>query len=128
MRDPAQRAELLRYGMAGVLNTALGYGLFLVLHWGLGVDPHLANALGFGGGLLQSLLLNRWFVFKGARLGGLEVQRFAIGFGVAYGLNLLTLSALLALGMAVPWGQFLAMATYTVAFYLINRVWVWKRG
>lgn len=128
MRDPAQRAELLRYGVAGVLNTAMGYGVFLALHWGLGVDPRLANGLSFGAGLLQSLLLNRWFVFEGARLGGAEVQRFALGFGVAYALNLLVLSALLALGMAAAWAQLFAMATYTVAFYLFNRNWVWKRA
>lgn len=121
------RAELLRFVLAGLLNTALGYAVFLALHWGLGLDARAANAIGFGAGLLQSLLLNRWYVFHGARLDGGAVLRFGLAFVVAYGLNFGVLSALLAHGIAGALAQVPAMVTYTLSFYAINRRWVWRR-
>lgn len=119
-------AEFLRYLVAGLLNTVLGYGVFLGLHWGLGLDARPANALALAAGLMQSLLLNRWFVFRGARLRPVAMLRFSLGFCVAYGLNFVVLSLLLQQGVAGALAQLAAMASYTLCFYALNRVWVWK--
>lgn len=119
-------AEFLRYLVAGLLNTGLGYGVFLGLHWGLGLDARPANALALTAGLMQSLLLNRWFVFRRARLSPAAVLRFSLGFGVAYGLNFLVLSVLLRQGLSGALAQLPAMASYTLCFYALNRSWVWK--
>jgi len=120
------RAEFLRYLVAGLLNTALGYAVFLALHLGLGLDARPANAMAFAVALLQSLLLNRWFVFRGARLGLGAAWRFGVGFALAYGLNFLVLHLLLRQGMPAALAQLVAMAAYTVSFYGLNRVWVWR--
>jgi putative flippase GtrA len=91
--------ELLRYLAAGLANTAVGYGVFLFLHAVAGVAPHAANAASYGVGLLAALVLNRYFVFRGARITSMAVSRFAAGFGFAYALNWLVLSVGLSLGL-----------------------------
>jgi len=126
MRETPWRAEFLRFVLAGLLNTALGYAVFLGLHWGLGLDARPANAAAFAAALAQSLLLNRWYVFRGARMSGIAVLRFSLAFGLAYGLNFLLLSVLLAQGVPGALAQVPAMVAYTVTFYLINRLWVWR--
>lgn len=123
---PGVSGEMLRYLVAGLANTAVGYGVFLFLNAVVGVAPHASNAASYAVGLLVALLLNRYFVFQGARITPTAVWRFALGFGAAYTLNLLALSVGLALGLP-PWlAQIFAMVTYTVSFYLINRAWVWR--
>lgn len=118
--------ELLRYLAAGLANTAVGYGVFLFLHAVAGVAPHAANAASYGVGLLAALVLNRYFVFRGARITSMAVSRFAAGFGFAYALNWLVLSVGLSLGLP-PWlAQIVAMVAYTLSFYAINRMWVWR--
>ncbi len=54
-------ATLGRFVIAGGLNTALSYGVYLVLlRW---LQPELAYTLAFVAGMLSSYLLARWFVF-----------------------------------------------------------------
>jgi putative flippase GtrA len=120
-------AEFARFVLAGLANTALGYGVFLLLWGWLSAAPGTANAVSYALGLLQSLLLNRWFVFRGARLSAGAVLRFALGFALAYALNLGTLHALIGLGLHPALAQIGAMAVYTLAFYAVNRLWVWRR-
>lgn len=127
-RTRALSAEFARYLLAGLVNTAVGYGVFLVLLWGAGVEARIANFFSFAVGLLVALLLNRFFVFEGARVSGAAVLRFAAGFGLSYSLNLATLSMLLDRAMPAALAQLVAMAVYTVSFYLINRVWVWRKA
>ncbi|MBH9578842.1 GtrA family protein [Inhella proteolytica] len=124
----AARGEFLRFLLAGLANTALGYAVFLVLHQGLGLQAGWANAWSYGAGLLQALLLNRWFVFQQARLSAPAVLRFALGFGLCFGLNQAVLHALLGLGRPAALAQLAAMASYTLSFFVLNRAWVWKRA
>lgn len=118
--------ELLRYLVAGVANTAVGYGVFLLLHGVAGLAPHAANAGSYAVGLLVALLLNRYFVFHGAKVTPAAVWRFALGFVVAYALNLAVLSLGLGLGAPAWLAQIFAMVVYTLCFYAINRMWVWR--
>ncbi|WP_088282562.1 GtrA family protein [Ideonella sp. A 288] len=120
-------AEFVRYLLAGLANTAVGYAAFLALLWGAGLGPRAANAGSYAVGLCLALLLNRYFVFEGATVTPGAVVRFAAGFGVAYALNLATLWRLLDLGVPPAWAQLVAMAVYTIGFYAINRLWVWRR-
>lgn len=124
----AARSEFLRFVLAGLANTALGYAVFMALHQGLGVAPGWANAWSYAAGLLQALLLNRWFVFQQARLSAAAVLRFGVGFGLCFGLNQAVLHALLGLGWPAALAQLVAMASYTLSFFVLNRAWVWKRA
>jgi len=127
MREPgAPGGEFLRFVLAGLANTALGYAVFLALHQGLDVRPGWANAWSYAAGLLQALLLNRWFVFSRARLSATAVWRFAAAFALCFALNQAVLHALLGLAWSAALAQLAAMASYTLSFFMLNRAWVWK--
>lgn len=122
-------AEVLRYGIAGLINTALGYGIFLgVLAW-TRLSPQQANAIGYGVGLSVAFLLNRYYVFAHARLSFEAALRFVVCFMIAFALNELVLTLLLrAWHMRSEIAQLFAMATYIIAFYMLNKHVVWGTG
>lgn len=118
--------EVLRYGLAGVANTIVGYLAFLFfyryVHW----SPAAANAAGYVFGLGCAYLLNRVFVFSGplTKPQG-HVWRFVLAFAIAFALNQLLLFVLYgAVGLAAEWAQIIAMSLYTIAFYLLNKWYV----
>lgn len=119
-----------RYGVAGLLNTLVGFGLILALEFGAGVDAGPANALGFAAGLVASYLLNRSFVFRGVRRRRGTVARFLVAFSVAFGINQLVLATMAAAGpadMAWRWGaQAAAVGSYTLVMFLLCHLWVYR--
>ncbi|MEW9571389.1 GtrA family protein [Rhodanobacter sp. Si-c] len=122
-------AEVLRYGIAGLINTALGYAIFLgVLAW-TRLSPQQANAIGYGVGLSMAFLLNRYFVFAHAKLSFEAALRFVVCFMIAFALNQLVLTLLLrAWHMRSEIAQLFAMATYIIMFYMLNKHVVWGTG
>lgn len=122
-------AEVLRYGIAGLINTAIGYGIFLgVLAW-TGLSPQQANAIGYGVGLGVAFLLNRYFVFAHAKLSFEAAVRFMVCFMIAFAINQLMLALLLRVWhVRSEIAQLFAMATYTIAFYVLNKHVVWRAG
>lgn len=121
-------ALLLRYATAGVVNTAVGFGIIALLDFGLGVKPWLANAVGYGIGLVVAFTLNRRFVFRRASSRLTAMLRFMAAFGASFLLNQLVLATLLSLLPAVPLAAFAAQAagitTYTVTMFLLSLKWV----
>jgi putative flippase GtrA len=128
---PARRAFLvsaLRYGVAGVLNTLVGFSIILALDLGLHLDPHLANAIGYAVGICVSFALSKLFVFKARKTTRSAPLRYVVAVAVAFGLNqgVLTL-AKLALPHGALWSvaaQGSAAVTYTAALFLMSHFWV----
>ena len=56
--------RILRFGLVGLLNTAIGLGTIYVLQLGFGVDYRLANTAGYALGIVNSFVLNRIWTFK----------------------------------------------------------------
>ncbi len=119
--------EILRYATAGIINTLVGYGVFLLaLRW-IGLGPELSNAIGYGVGLCVAFTLNCLFVFKNTQLSLGAGIRFAIGFVFAFALNQAMLFYMMSVFKVIPEiAQIFAMATYTLIFYLINKYLVWS--
>jgi len=114
--------SVLRYGVVGLSNTALGLLVILValrlLHW----SDELANALGFIVGFAWSYLLNRSWTFghRGAPLSSLG--RFLGVCACGYVLNLVVLVVLthqFGAGHFAP--QVLAVVAYSGFVYLGSR-------
>ena len=122
-------AELLRYLGAGVVNTLVGYLAFLAVLHGLSASVGLANAVSYAIGLVCAYVLNRRFVFKTAAPAAAAPWKFAAGFGVAFGVNLLVLHvAASMLRLRPELAQLFAMGAYTVTFYFINKYVVFARA
>ncbi|MCC7268553.1 MAG: GtrA family protein [Caulobacteraceae bacterium] len=121
----------VRYGLVGVLNTAVGYAVILALDLGLHLNPFLANAGGYAVGLLISFALSRGFVFRSQDSVRRAGPRYLLAVAAAFGLNQLVMGAARALLPDAPLGhaasQFTGMASYTVALFLISYFWVFPR-
>lgn len=128
---PARREFLVsaaRYGLAGVINTLVGLTLILALDVGLGVDPHIANAVGYAVGVCVSFALSRLFVFKARRPARSAPLRYAAAVAVAFTLNQ---GVLTLVRLVLPPGtlfdvaaQGAAVASYTATLFLLSHFWV----
>jgi putative flippase GtrA len=80
----ARLVEIARYLVAGVVNTAFGYGLYAGLLW-LGLDRYVAQAIGYVLGTGFNYLTYSRHVFTDA---GPAKARFVASYAVNYLINL----------------------------------------
>ncbi len=121
-----------RFGLAGLVNTAVGFAVIALLDPVLGVPPPLANAAGYAVGVGVGFVLNRGFVFRsrtGLPASGL---RYLIAALCAFVLNQ---GVLHVAGMALGAGpvrhlaaQLTAMAVYSLALFFLCRLWVFRQA
>lgn len=112
--------QFLKYGIVGVLNTFVTLFAILICKSVLGLNPYLSNAIGYCLGLLNSFLWNRSWVFK-AHSGRWHSQaiRFAIGFGLCYGIQLLVVWAVYR---AFPKDYEMTLSRFVVSGYGIATI------
>lgn len=122
---------LARYGLAGVANTALGFGLILFCDAVLRLRPSIANAAGYVAGWVLSYALNRWFVFKSRSAHRVTGVRYLVAVLVAFSLNQVILQAALRLMSPGPANHALAQAAgvivYTSVLFLLCAAWVFPK-
>lgn len=119
--------RLIPFILTGVANSIVGYSvIFLCLF--VGTSGITANVTGFGIGLACSFLLNRRYVFgMTGSVSHVEVIRFLTVFVAAYGTNMSVLLLLQpVLGEGSPVAQMLAVAAYTLVFYPLSRMLVFR--
>jgi putative flippase GtrA len=123
---------IARFGLVGLANTVLGFGVIAGLDVGLHVAPALANAAGYGVGVLSGFLLNRSFVFRsqgGYRSTGAKYFLMVI---LAFALNQAVLFAAGRVLGPGSWQHLLAqlcgMGTYTVVTFILCKVWVFREA
>jgi putative flippase GtrA len=120
---------MARFGIVGLINTAVGIGVIAGLDLGLHVEPHVANLIGYVFGVAVSFTLSRQFVFHSDGHIGATAIRYSIVVGLAFLLNQAVLTAVTALaGPSVNHmvGQLAGMATYTVVVFLACKLWVFR--
>jgi len=126
----ALAALVARFGLAGLINTGLGFAVIAGLDIGLHVSPPLANAAGYLVGVGVGFVLNRRFVFKSQTSARAAAPRYIAVVLAAFALNQLILHmAGAALGQgALPHlaAQLAGMAVYTVAVFVACRFWVFR--
>lgn len=119
-------SELIRFGFVGLVNTAVGYLIFLGFLWLVGLSAQASNALGYCIGLSVAYVLYRYFVFRGATFSIRSATRFIVCFVVAFALNQAMLWLLTEKAHVRPeLSQIVAMAIYTATFYIMNKYIIW---
>lgn len=113
-------ATLLRYLLVGLVNTAVGYGVIVLVTWS-GARPTLANLAGYAVGICVSLVLNTRFTFRSGRSLRALLLPFLSQVALAWGLNWLTLQTLLWLATPVLLAQALSMVVYTLSLFALLR-------
>jgi putative flippase GtrA len=128
-RIGALMRQLAAFGLVGVANTAIGFGTIALAQNGLGLHPVAANVLGYAVGLSNSYIMNRAFTFRGARHSTGQALRFLAAFAIAYAINLGVLLAGLALAPEAALGaQAAAMVAYTLAFFALSKIYVFREA
>jgi len=123
-------ALVARFGLAGLVNTAIGFSVIAALDLGLRIDPHLANAAGYAVGVASGFLLTRDFVFQDKSRRVATAPRYLALVVTAFALNQLVLTlAGQALGKAELGrlaAQLVAMSTYTITVFAGCKLWVFR--
>jgi len=118
----SESQKFARFLMVGVVNTIAGYSVILFLQYGAGLTPLLANAGGYLVGWAVSYGLSRRFVFASKRSHWDSLPSYVVAALGCYGVNAAVLhGALTLLELPGAAAQAVAMASYTVSFYLVNR-------
>lgn len=80
--------QILRFGIVGVLATAIQYVVYIMLYASIGTN--IAYTVGYGVSLVFNFVLSNYFTFKTnpSKEGGIK-------FGLAHGFNYLLQMALL---------------------------------
>ncbi|MDE6266034.1 MAG: GtrA family protein [Muribaculaceae bacterium] len=128
--------QFTKYALVGVMNTLVTLILIFVFKTILGVDEYVSNAIGYVGGLINSFLWNKKWVFQSHHGIGKEAVKFLIGFLLCYGLQLLAVwvlnehtflnGLLIDLGFYTVSGYAIAtlmgMVLYTLLNFIYNRL------
>lgn len=132
---PARRDFLvsaLRYGLAGVVNTLVGFSIIVALDVGLRLPAHLANAIGYAVGICVSFALSKLFVFRDRQTRPKAPVRYAVAVGVAFAVNQGVLSLARWLtphgGLFDVAAQGAAVVSYTGTLFLLSHFWVFAHA
>ncbi len=119
--------QFVKFGIVGVSNTALAFGIYTLLLKGFGVWYLAASAIGFVVGAVNGFLLNRRWTFAGHVGDSLTPVRWGVvqGCGLALNEGLLFLFVDGA-GVEKLLGQAFATAIVTVITFLVNRAWTFR--
>jgi len=114
---------VLRFGVVGVLNTALDFAVFLLLTKKIGMHPAIANVISYCVGLTNSFICNKLWTF------GAVAQRTHVGkqFAVFAALNLAGLAISTTIVAAL---QFIGPATaklISIPFVFAWNYWTSRR-
>ena len=124
MRKPLP--QLGKFLSVGVLNMLVGLLVIYACKWFFSASDVVANAVGYGAGLVNSFALNsRWtFEYQGPQLPA--VLKFLAVALVAYAMNLLTVLLLIRCGVDSYLAQALGIPPYTLTSYLASKFIVFR--
>tara|TARA_R110002110_G_scaffold415612_3_gene651826 strand:+ start:16818 stop:17228 length:411 start_codon:yes stop_codon:yes gene_type:complete len=123
------KTEVSRYSLVGIFNTLATLLVIYGLKAGVGTGDYWANAAGYGVGLIMSFYLNRAYTFghDGAVSGA--AARFLVAFAICYAINLAVVAVLIdGFGVNGYLAQPFGMGSFTVSFYILLRMHVFRRG
>lgn len=121
-----------RFGMVGVINTAVDFSAFAFLHSFWGIDKLISQAAGYSAGLVNSFILNKSWTFEN-KATRQETIRQSSKFIVVNALSLtVTLLGLKFLNENLGLSTYLSKVVVTLLAQLINfagyKLWVFSCG
>ena len=119
------KAEVLRFLVAGAVNTGVGYLVYLAL---LLVVPYaVAYSLSYAFGIVLSYALNTWFVFR-QPWDWRKLAAFPLVYALQYLVGLATLTLLVEAGLASRELAPLVVIAITVPLTYFASRFVIRRG
>ena len=118
---------VFKYLIAGLANTLVGYGVFLLLLTTTNILPEITNAISYVIALVVAFILNKVFVFKSSVKNAVAIPKFIAAFGISFLVNQLVLILFYRLlNSPAAIAQIPAMVSYTIVFYVLNKHYVYK--
>jgi putative flippase GtrA len=120
--------QFLKFGMIGLVNTGIHYGVFLLLFRPFGFHYLLASSIGYCAGLINSFILNKRLTFRtmGTRTD-IEFAKFVLVNVLALATNLGALKVFVSLIHLIPEvGQVFAIGFSIVINFLGNKIWTFS--
>jgi putative flippase GtrA len=112
-----RHTRLIRFLAIGLLNSAVGYGLFALFIY-LGFHYAFASLVATTLGVCFNFFSTGKLVFK--QLGKTQAVRFTLVYVFLYGLNLLFLALLLKVGITEYVGGFLLIPVMAAFAYVLH--------
>jgi putative flippase GtrA len=115
-----QKAQFFRFVLVGILNSAVGYGLFALFIY-LGLHYALANLVATILAVCFNFFSTGKLVFKQTGGGGTATAvRFVLVYALLYGVNVLLLSVLLKTGLTEYLAGLLLIPVIAVLAYILH--------
>lgn len=125
---PKLLVEIVKYGVIGVVNTAITIAIIFSLIYWCGVSALSANAIGYAVGFCCSYTLNRVWTFRSQAEVGRSVGKYVVAALFAYAMNFTVVKLALGLGASEYWVQLAGAVVYTVCLFIMSRLWVFKKN
>lgn len=121
-------AQMVKYGLVGVVNTLITAVIIFALMNGFGVSYKISNAIGYVAGFINSFILNKKWTFKGNTESTLkQLIKFGAVFAVCYFLQLgLVVLMVEKLSISKNISQLAGMVFYTIIGFLLNKLFTFK--
>lgn len=89
--------EIFRFGIVGIIATAIHYGIYLLLNLWLNVN--LSYTIGYGISFICNFLLSNYFTFK-TKPSAKKGLGFAFSHAINYGLQIVLLNSFIWIGVS----------------------------
>lgn len=122
--------KLIKFGVTGVINTLIDFGVFTLLTSAFAVNMYAAQTAGYVCGMANSYLVNRKWTFNSTNpLFGCELAKFIV-------VNLITLALSYgALFLFADWlgihqtiSKILVTCITMAVNFVLSRLWVFQKG
>jgi putative flippase GtrA len=117
-------AQFARFVLVGVVNTAFGYSIFLLVYAATG-NHHIAIAVALTAGVIFSFHSNRRIVF--AEAGYRFFAAFVVSYAVIYAVNIMSVDILIAAGLSANLSQLITLPAIVVISFLANAHLVFRK-
>ncbi len=120
--------QLGKFSVVGIANTAIDFGVFMLLHGRIGLAYSLSQVVSYSCGMTNSYLWNKYWTFKSTRRVHIEeVARFVLVNLASLGVALLLLFLFRGKGkMGAAESKALATFGSLVVNFLGNKLWVFR--
>jgi len=125
------KAELVRYGIIGVVNTLFGYGLFVAMQLSLGAIVHysIIQAISNVIAMVEAYWLQRWLVFRHKGNWWLGLVKFASVYSGAFVFSLAFVALLhQVFGVDVLVAGAITIIIQTIGTYAANKWFTFRPG
>jgi putative flippase GtrA len=128
MKLPPRKEQLqfLKFVIVGGTNTAITYGIYLLLLSG-GLHHQWALAGDYALGIVYGYLLNRYWTFRSQGKPANSIAKYCLTYGGMWAINFVLLMLFVDM---FKWrsdlGQIPAMGISVIAVYFLQRSWVFK--